>query len=123
VFQATVTHTSTVSFTGQTCGAQQAVPGPPTNVAAALGSIVVTWNPPAYPGTSPITSYVVTASPTGATYTVDGATTTLRIENPAPGTYTFTVRAVNASGAVTVVAGVATPAAASPIVANPAFTG
>lgn len=128
-FQATVTHATDFVFTGQSCGAPQSVPDAPTNVTATLGSIIVSWTPPAYGGTSPITSYVVTASPGGATYTVDGSATTLRITDFRSGTYTFTVRAVNASGAsvesarsnpitVATVGGAATP-----VVATPRFAG
>lgn len=128
-FQATVTHATDLVFTGQSCAAPQAVPDAPTNVTASLGSVIVSWVPPSYGGTSATTSYVVTASPGGATYTVDGSTTTLRIEDPAPGTYTFTVRAVNASGA-SVESARSNPitvarvgGAATPVVATPQFAG
>ncbi|MEU8149440.1 fibronectin type III domain-containing protein [Nonomuraea sp. NPDC048901] len=85
-------------------------PGPPDHLRAGLpasGSVQLTWDPPAVTGTSPVTSYTVTASPGGKTATVTGTTATLSGLDPATA-YTFTVRAANASG--TGVAGAPTQA-------------
>jgi hypothetical protein len=90
-----------------------------------LGSVIVSWTPPANIGSSAIQSYVVTAS-TGQTYTVGGSATTITITDLGPGTYTFTVRAVNAAGSS--VASLPSNAVtvtdpASPVSANPRFVG
>ncbi len=77
------------------------VPDPPTGVSAVRGDrrATVTWTPPAFDGYSPISSYVVVASPGGASATVDGGTTSAVVGGLANGTaYTFAVRAANAVG-------------------------
>lgn len=73
-------------------------PDAPTNVTATIGSVIVSWTPPSNVGTSAITGYVITQSPGGATYSASAGATTLTIECPARGTYTYVVQAVNASG-------------------------
>jgi hypothetical protein len=76
------------------------VPGAPLNVSAIAGNAeaTVTWTAPAADGGSPILSYLVTASPGGATANATG-TTTASITGLTNGTsYTFTVVAVNALG-------------------------
>lgn len=102
------------------------VPDPPTNVTAMVGSVILSWTPPANPGSSPITSYIVTTSPGGATYTAPGTATGLTILDLGPGTYTFTVRAVNAVGASIESAPsnpVTVTSPAVPVAARPMFTG
>ena len=49
-----------------------ALPGAPSGVTASggTGQSTVSWSAPADPGTSPITGYTVTATPTGAGSTV-----------------------------------------------------
>lgn len=71
-------------------------PGAPTDVSATAGdaAATVTWSAPADPGTFPITTYQVTATPGGATCTT--AALTCEVTGLANGTaYTFTVRALN----------------------------
>jgi len=114
----------------------QAVPDPPTNVTAALGSVIVSWTPPAYTGTSAITGYIVTEQPSGVTYTAGASATSLTIACPTAGTNTYTAQALNASGAsapsapsnaVTVTTSCAPGATPSPpaaaVTAAPTFTG
>jgi len=101
------------------------VPDPPTNVTATLGSVIVSWTPPGNQGSSPIASYVVTAS-TGQTYTAGGNATTITIVDLGPGTYTFTVRAVNAAGSSIASApsnAVTVTDPAQAVQANPRFIG
>jgi hypothetical protein len=78
-----------------------AVLGAPTGVAAVanlrLGA-TVTWTAPASDGGSPILRYEVTASPGGATQTTASATTQLAFGMLSVGSYTFTVKAINAVG-------------------------
>lgn len=73
-------------------------PGVPANVIAATSGAsqaTVTWSAPASDGDSPIVFYSVVTSPGGARVTVDAPSTTAVITGLAPGTYTFTVRAIN----------------------------
>jgi hypothetical protein len=78
------------------------LPGAPTNVVASSGNAqaTVSWSPPADTGSSPITSYTITAMPSGTTMTTPGGTTTsatiMGLTNGTP--YTFTVAATNAAG-------------------------
>ena len=75
-------------------------PGAPTAVVGAAADTAgfVSWTAAAANG-SPVTSYVVTASPGGATATVDGDRTSATVGGLVNGTsYTFTVVATNALG-------------------------
>lgn len=75
-------------------------PGAPRNVTAVAGNgeATVRWEDPVDPGTSPITRYMVTASPGGATCTpVARACMVTGLSNGTA--YTFTVVAYNAVGA------------------------
>ena len=77
-----------------------ALPDAPAAVTAARGdgSAAVSWTAPAVDGGAPITAYLVTASPGGATATTAGATTAT-VSGLVNGTaYTFTVAASNAAG-------------------------
>jgi len=78
----------------------QSAPTSPTNVTASFenGQATVAWTAPAYNGSSPITSYTVTASAGGATCSTSGATTCVVIGLHAGLSYTFTVTATNALG-------------------------
>ncbi len=79
------------------------VPGAPTNVVAVAGDglATVSWRAPTNTGGVPITSYVVTAFPGGATTSTTGALT-VTFGGLSNGTsYTFTVAAVNAAGTST----------------------
>lgn len=76
------------------------VPDAPTAVAATAGNAqaTVSWQAP-FDGFSPLSLYTVTASPGGATATVNGATTSAVVGGLANGTtYTFTVTATNGVG-------------------------
>ncbi|MCU1373593.1 MAG: hypothetical protein JWO68_879 [Actinomycetia bacterium] len=91
--------------TGPTASPPSAVtpfglPAAPTNVTATAGdrSATIRWTAPSGNG-SPITSYLVTASPGGRTATATGAATTAVVTGLTNGTsYTFKVAATNARG-------------------------
>jgi uncharacterized protein YjbI with pentapeptide repeats len=75
------------------------VPAAPTGVTGAPGdtSAVVTWTAPTNDGGSPVTGYLVTASPGGATCA--STTTSCAVSGLANGDpYTFTVTATNSAG-------------------------
>ena len=79
-------------------------PGPVSNLVAtaSTNSASLTWTPPAYIGTSTITSYTITPNVDGKTSTpinVNGPNTGANIPNLAGGaSYSFQVQANNASG-------------------------
>jgi hypothetical protein len=76
------------------------VPGAPTGISAVAGdaSATVSWTAPATGG-SPITGYLVTASPGGATASAGGSATSTTVGGLTNGTgYTFTVQASNLVG-------------------------
>jgi murein DD-endopeptidase MepM/ murein hydrolase activator NlpD len=85
-----------------TGSAQFPLPWAPTNLGAAArdrGALVSWWKPD-FDGGSGIASYIITASPGGATATVPGNLTTGIIGGLTNGTpYTFTVTALNTVGA------------------------
>jgi RHS repeat-associated protein len=80
-------------------------PGPVSNLVAATStnSASLTWTPPSYVGTSPITSYTVTPIVDGKSSTpisIGGNGTGANIPNlPGGASYTFQVQANNANGA------------------------
>ncbi|MEA2562211.1 MAG: hypothetical protein QOH06_3715 [Acidobacteriota bacterium] len=79
-------------------------PGAPTAVSATAGESFaeVRWTPPADPGSSPITGYVVTVSPGGLRFAVPAGETVRIIPGLAFGTaWQFTVTATNRAGAGT----------------------
>ena len=64
---------------------------------AGVQSVTVTWTPPSYGGTQPITNYRATASPGGSTCEVNALTCTFTdLTEGTP--YTFQVQAFNAVG-------------------------
>ena len=78
----------------------QGNPTRPVNLEAAPGveQMTLTWDPPVYEGTSPITAYIVTAGVYGQ-YSVDASTTSTTITGLPGGVKTiFTVVAVNDQG-------------------------
>jgi hypothetical protein len=92
-----------IAFDQAAVGTSFVVPGAPAapfgaTATAGVGSATVSWKPP-FDGGSPITQYTVTASPGGATATVDGSTLSTNVTGLTNGTsYTFTVTATNAIG-------------------------
>ncbi len=88
-------------FVGVSAVGQVTPPGPPTNVTAVAGnaSATVRWSTPASDGGSPITRYILAASPGGLQVEVGGSATEVVVRGLANGTaYTFTVTAVNRIG-------------------------
>ena len=76
-------------------------PGVPVNVTATAGDAraTVSWSPPTYAGTAPISVYRVTASPGGERCLVDAPRTSCVMRDLANGTaYAFSVQALNAGG-------------------------
>ncbi len=77
-------------------------PGPPASVIAMAGNsgeVVLTWQPPAFTGGTPITGYTVTAAPGGATCAWTTGNYTCAVAGLANGTpYTFTITATNGGG-------------------------
>ena len=115
---ATATITATRSgFAGGTAlvtATSLAAPGAPTDVSAVLssGRAVVSFTPPPSNGGAVITSYTVTATPTGggAVVTATGSTSPVTITGLTSGiTYTFVVTATNSVG-VSIASGASTPA-------------
>ncbi|MCA1843563.1 MAG: fibronectin type III domain-containing protein, partial [Actinobacteria bacterium] len=96
----TVAGNQASAFTRVTTTAPTA-PLPPSGLratAVANGRATVVWDAPP-DGGSPITSYIVTSAPGGATATASGAQTAATVPGLTNGqTYTFTVVAVNAVG-------------------------
>lgn len=80
-------------------GPQPQVPGAPRAVTATAGtaSAMVAWQAPSNPGSYPVTSYQVVASPGGATCMTSGLTCT--VKGLTNGTsYTFRVKALSGAG-------------------------
>jgi len=76
-------------------------PGAPTGVSATAGNgqATISWTAPASAGSSAITSYTVTSSPSGLTCTVNAPATSCTISGLTNGTgYTFTVVATSSAG-------------------------
>jgi hypothetical protein len=75
-------------------------PGVPTHVHAAPGDgkVIVTWSAPTNNGGSSITGYKVTTTPGGKSVSVPASASSADITGLKPGTYRFTVRAVNGAG-------------------------
>ncbi len=92
--------TATTAITGLAPCNPPTKPGAPTGVTAVAGNTqaTVTWVAPASAGSSPITSYTVTSSPSSKTCTTGGSLTctVAGLTNGTP--YTFTVKATNAVG-------------------------
>ena len=111
-----------------------APPGAPTDVSAAVGDgfAEVRWTPPADPGSSPITGYIVTMSPGGLQFAVPAGEASRVIPDLAFGaSYQFTVAAVSRAGsgpasppssAVTLLSTPSAPQAVSAVAANAAAT-
>lgn len=79
----------------------ETVPGVPTNVQVAVSATtaIVMWQPPETDGGFPITSYTVTANPSGKTCTNSTEKLECRIKNLEPTVwYTFSVIATNQIG-------------------------
>ncbi|MEW9555483.1 fibronectin type III domain-containing protein [Nonomuraea sp. NPDC050783] len=97
---------------------QGKLPGAPTEIVTApeLGSVRVSWRPPASDGGADITDYKVVASPGGETARAWWGQTEATVKGLTDGQlYTFTVTAVNAIGA-------GPPSAPSPVTASAAPT-
>ena len=82
-----------------TPGAVPGAPSPPTAVTATpgIGSVTVSWTPPANPGNSAVSSYTVNGSPGGVTATTSQTSVVINGLTPGVG-YSFTVTATNATG-------------------------
>ena len=94
--------TSEAEFNALIASVPNKFPNPPTNVVATLvsGQVIVSFSPPAYTGTTPITSYTVTSNPGGIRIT--GASSPITVTGLTVGqTYTFTVTATNSGGSST----------------------
>src|SRR2546423_11634772 len=101
-----------------TGSAQYPLPSAPSDVVAIPGvqAAQVSWKPPSFNGGVTITSYIVTASPGGASVTVPGSATSAVLAGLGDGvSFTFTVTAVNsvASGASSATSNAVTPNAVS----------
>ncbi|MFY2765151.1 Calx-beta domain-containing protein [Arenimonas sp. MALMAid1274] len=83
-------------------GAVAAVPGTPDAPVAVAGDgkAVISFDPPANPGSSPITGYLLTSTPAGAIDAEAGTLTRRRIVTGLQNgtSYRFSVRAINAVG-------------------------
>ncbi len=91
----------TLSAPALTAAITATAPGTPTGVNATVGSgqATVEWTAPASDGGSPITGYVVTASPGGQTCTWTSGPLSCVVTGLTDGVaYTFSVVAVNAAG-------------------------
>ena len=105
-------------------------PGSPTQVHAIAGDseATVTWTPPIQDPRAPITDYMVSASPDGASATVDTKVPAATVTGLSNGTaYSFTVTAVNriGAGAASAASNPVDPAAVpagSPIAVLPAMS-
>ena len=96
------THWNTATSAFLDPGSKPSVPFTPLGVSAAPrpGSATVTWDAPAFDGGSPITGYVVTASPGGANAIAGPSIRSVVVPRLVDGVaVTFTVRAYNALGA------------------------
>lgn len=101
-------------------------PGAPTGATAVAGdrSASVSWTPPSYPGTFPISSYLVMSAPDGKTCEAQAPATTCTVDGLTNATtYTFAVAASNAVGwgAASAPSNAVTPLA--PVVASIVITG
>ncbi|XRQ04658.1 fibronectin type III domain-containing protein [Actinomadura welshii] len=100
----TVTATSAVGTSDPSEPSEAVVAGrapqPPTNLIASAsdGTATVTWTPPLDPGTSPITGYTVLETGTRETVTVHGQETATFAGLTNGTSYSFQVKATNATG-------------------------